>query len=144
METIKIGTQILWDESSHCIGNGEVVRMTEKAVLIHFEIAPCTAGNMVTYNQGAWVPKSQIKVNNHSDGYELKPWIIHNMKRFFIKYYSPDWAKKTTTKTPTHKDLQGWDGHSRKGQAIYDQLFEREKEEGEKHDPSDRYGFYND
>ncbi len=41
-----------------------------------------------------------------------------------------------------HRQLRGWDGHSRKGQAIYDRIFEREQEEQEKYDPSDRYGMY--
>lgn len=41
-----------------------------------------------------------------------------------------------------HKQLNGWDGHSRKGQAIYDQIFEQEMADTEKYDPSDRYGHY--
>lgn len=54
-----------------------------------------------------------------------------------------DWFTKPQAQDqPLHKQLHGWDGHSRKGQAIYDQMFKQEMEEAEKHDPSDRYGFY--
>lgn len=52
-----------------------------------------------------------------------------------------DWFTNPQPK-PLHKQLQGWDGHSRKGQAIYDQIFEQEKDDMEKYDPSDRYGHY--
>lgn len=55
-----------------------------------------------------------------------------------------DWFNKPKVKRekPFHKQLKGWDGHGRKGQAIYDQIFEQEKEDQEKYDPSDRYGHY--
>lgn len=55
-------------------------------------------------------------------------------QKWFNKPIQPD--------KPLHKQLNGWDGHSRKGQAIYDAIFEKEKEETEKYDPSDKYGFY--
>ena len=40
-----------------------------------------------------------------------------------------DWFKmpKNVTEKPLHQQLNGWDGHSRKGEAIYDQIFEQEK-----------------
>lgn len=40
------------------------------------------------------------------------------------------------------RSLRGWDGHSRKGQAIYDAVFEQEMSDSDKYDPSDRYGYY--
>jgi hypothetical protein len=39
-------------------------------------------------------------------------------------------------------ELRGWDGYSRKGQVIYDQIFQQEMDEADKYDPSDRYGHY--
>jgi uncharacterized protein (DUF3820 family) len=36
------------------------------------------------------------------------------------------WFKKPTEK-PLHQQLNGWDGYGRKGQAIYDAIFEQEK-----------------
>lgn len=55
-----------------------------------------------------------------------------------------DWFTNPQPKQskPLHQQLNGWDGHSRKGQAMYDAIFEQEKEEQEKYDPSDRYGHY--
>ena len=35
---------------------------------------------------------------------------------------------------PLHKQLNGWDGHSRKGQAVYDAIFEQEKKQALKDD----------
>lgn len=55
-----------------------------------------------------------------------------------------DWFNRPAQEQPLHKQLNGWDGHSTRGQAVYDAIFEREKEEQEQHDPSDRYGMYND
>ncbi len=37
-----------------------------------------------------------------------------------------DWFKAPQAK-PLHQQLSGWDGHSRKGQANYDAIFEQEK-----------------
>ena len=54
------------------------------------------------------------------------------------------WFNKPKSEKPLHNQLVGWDGHSLKGQAVYDQIFEREMADAEKHDPSDRYGYYND
>ena len=45
-----------------------------------------------------------------------------------------DWFKMPKQQKPLHKQLNGWDGHSRKGQAVYDSIFEQEKAESEKHD----------
>lgn len=44
---------------------------------------------------------------------------------------SQDWFKlpKKAATTPLHQQLNGWDGHSRKGQAVYDAIFEQEKAE---------------
>lgn len=52
------------------------------------------------------------------------------------------WFNKPKQPKSLHNQLAGWDGHSRRGQAIYDQIFEQEKEETERVDPSDRYGHY--
>ena len=43
-----------------------------------------------------------------------------------------DWFKMPKAKTlqqPLHQQLNGWDGYSRKGQAVYDAIFEQEKNE---------------
>ena len=51
---------------------------------------------------------------------------------------SQDWFKvpKKTHKQemPLHLQLNGWDGHSRKGQAIYDAIFRQEQEQEAKND----------
>ena len=41
-----------------------------------------------------------------------------------------EWFKIENTK-PLHKQLNGWDGHGKTGEAIYDQVFEQEKNEGD-------------
>jgi len=51
--------------------------------------------------------------------------------------------KPKQNEQPLHKQLNGWDGYSKRGEAIYDAIFEREKDEQEMYDPSDRYGMYN-
>ena len=47
-----------------------------------------------------------------------------------------------TQPTDLGKQLRGWDGYSRKGQAAYDAMFQREMDDADKYDPSDRYGHY--
>ena len=42
-----------------------------------------------------------------------------------------EWFK---TPKPLHQQLNGWNGHSRKGEAIYDAIFEQEKSQALKHD----------
>ena len=45
-----------------------------------------------------------------------------------------DWYKAPKTETPMNsKSLNGWDGYSQRGQAIYDAIFEKEKAESESH-----------
>jgi hypothetical protein len=51
--------------------------------------------------------------------------------QFGIKDYwlvKQDWFKPTIEK-PLHHQLNGWDGYSRKGETIYDAIFEQEKKE---------------
>lgn len=36
---------------------------------------------------------------------------------------------KTVVERPLHQQLAGWDGYSRRGEAIYDAIFEQEKAE---------------
>lgn len=38
-----------------------------------------------------------------------------------------------------HNQLRNWDGYSRRGQAAYDQQFEREMAEADEYDSSDKY-----
>jgi hypothetical protein len=45
-----------------------------------------------------------------------------------------DWFKLEEKEKPLHRQLNGWDGHSRKGQAIYDAIFEQEKKMALKED----------
>ena len=45
-----------------------------------------------------------------------------------------DWFKMPKQEMPLHQQLNGWNGHSRKGQAIYDAIFEQEKIEMAKQD----------
>ena len=42
-----------------------------------------------------------------------------------------DWFKAPRQEKPLHKQLNGWDGHSQKGQAIYDDIFNQEKAQAE-------------
>lgn len=42
-----------------------------------------------------------------------------------------DWFKAPKQEKPLHQQLNGWDGHSRKGEAIYDSIFEQEKKQGD-------------
>jgi len=51
---------------------------------------------------------------------------------------TPDWYQEWLPKQvwfkmpqdkPLHQQLNGWDGYSRKGEAIYDAIFEQEKAE---------------
>lgn len=44
-----------------------------------------------------------------------------------------DWFNTPQTKPLHQQDLSGWDGYSRKGQAIYDAIFEQEKAEADMH-----------
>jgi hypothetical protein len=39
--------------------------------------------------------------------------------------------RKSDSKTqkPLHQQLNGWDGHSKRGDAIYNQIFEQEKQQ---------------
>ena len=45
-----------------------------------------------------------------------------------------DWFKAPKQEKPLHQQLNGWDGHSRKGQAVYDAIFEQEKAQALKQD----------
>jgi hypothetical protein len=45
-----------------------------------------------------------------------------------------DWFNKPKTQKPLHQQLNGWNGYSRKGQAIYDAIFEQEKAQAAKED----------
>lgn len=40
---------------------------------------------------------------------------------------SQDWFKAPNKSKPLHQQLNGWDGYSRKGQSVYDAIFEQEK-----------------
>ena len=42
-----------------------------------------------------------------------------------------DWFKAPRQEKPLHQKLNGWDGHSQKGQAIYDDIFNQEKAQAE-------------
>jgi len=42
-----------------------------------------------------------------------------------------EWFKAPRQEKPLHQKLNGWDGYSRKGQGIYDSIFEQEKKEGD-------------
>lgn len=52
-----------------------------------------------------------------------------------------DWFNKPKQiEQPLHQQLKGWDGHSKRGEAIYDQIFEQEKAQGDAYDK--QMGFY--
>ena len=40
---------------------------------------------------------------------------------------SQDWFKLPKQEKPLHQQLNGWDGYGRRGQAVYDAIFEQEK-----------------
>ena len=48
--------------------------------------------------------------------------------------YQQDWFNKPKAQKPLHQQLNGWNGYSRKGQAIYDAIFEQEKAQAAKED----------
>ena len=54
------------------------------------------------------------------------------------KWYQ-DWLRQQKwfnqpIEKPLHQQLNGWDGYSRKGQAVYDFIFEQEKAQSAKED----------
>lgn len=69
---------------------GEVVKETEKAVQIHYEIQPVFVGSMsqtTFYNRTAWVPKSQVQPDGRG-AFAIKKWFANNaLKGFNIKPY---------------------------------------------------------
>lgn len=68
------------------MGFGEVVKETEKAVLIHYEIIPIfSSGRPFTtaYDKGCWIPKSVLQ--NCEDGFtQIKFWFVDKMKPFSL------------------------------------------------------------
>lgn len=50
---------------------------------------------------------------------------------------SQDWFKAPKQEKPLHQQLNGWNGHSQRGQAVYDAIFEQEKLEALKRDCMD-------
>lgn len=59
-----------------------------------------------------------------------------NKQPFFDSMFE---AKSTPARPVNTSALRGWDGHARKGQAAYDALFQREMDEADDFDHSDRY-----
>lgn len=57
----------------------------------------------------------------------------------YIKTFLPNGRPTSVFIPDTQEPLQGWDGHSRRGQAAYDRLFEHEQAEADLMDPADRY-----
>jgi len=50
------------------------------------------------------------------------------MKLAFGKFKGQQFSAPKSEK-PLHHQLNGWDGHSRKGQAVYNAIFEQEKQQ---------------
>ena len=48
-----------------------------------------------------------------------------------------DWFKSPIEKKPLHKQLNGWNGYSQRGESVYDAIFEQEKSEARKQDCRD-------
>ena len=48
-----------------------------------------------------------------------------------------DWFKAFKQEKPLHQQLNGWNGYSQRGQAVYDAIFEQEKLEALKQDCMD-------
>lgn len=48
-----------------------------------------------------------------------------------------EWFNANKSEKPLHKKLNGWNGHSRCGQAVYDAIFEQEKQMALKQDCKD-------
>jgi len=66
-----------------------------------------------------------------------------NNQKWFAGFMSVNMSANTQPNDDAkdlHKRLAGWDGHSTKGQAIYDQIFEQEKAEADEQDR--RSGWY--
>jgi|TARA_R100000482_G_scaffold108072_1_gene50385 hypothetical protein len=47
---------------------------------------------------------------------------------------SQKWFNAPKKEKPLHQQLNGWDGYSRKGELIYNAIFEQEKKEESKRD----------
>lgn len=47
---------------------------------------------------------------------------------------SQEWFNAPRTRTPLHKQLNGWNGHGGRGEAVYDAIFEQEKMLSAKYD----------
>ena len=52
-------------------------------------------------------------------------------KSYQVWLSKQDWFKAPKQEKPLHQQLNDWDGHSEKGQAIYDSIFEQEKKQGD-------------
>jgi len=55
-------------------------------------------------------------------------------KSYQVWLLKQDWFKMPRQEKSLHKQLSDWNGYSRKGQAVYDAIFEQEKAESQKHD----------
>jgi len=61
---------------------------------------------------------------------KFKGMNLSNTPAWYQEWLSKqDWFKtpKKNIEKPLHQKLSGWDGYGRKGQAIYDAIFEQEK-----------------
>ena len=98
-------------------------------VKVWAEMLKCLLG----ISEGCTFDSSQnLNVNNMDNGMILK-FGKYKGQRFkdTPKSYQnwlmrQDWFRKNTPKRPLHQQLRGWDGYSKRGQAILEQIFENE------------------
>ena len=82
-------------------------------------------------------PLKQLQTKNYTEMTTLnfgkfKGQKFQDTPEWYQKWLlSQPWFNKQSNEKPLHQQLNGWDGFSRKGQAIYDAIFEQEKQQGE-------------
>ena len=58
---------------------------------------------------------------------KFKGQLLKNTPSYYQQWLSKQqWFNATAVKTPLHKQLNGWNGYSQRGEAIYDAIFEQE------------------
>lgn len=63
---------------------GDIVKITQKAIQIHFDIVVIFTVQKTFNRFSAWIPKSQTEIDCNGD-IKLKSWILQNMKIYNIK-----------------------------------------------------------
>jgi len=74
-------------KNGSAIGFGQIMKETEKAVFINYEIVPIFfsgSNRDIKYNRAAWLPKSVLS-KNEVGMYTIKNWFVSKMTSYTIK-----------------------------------------------------------